>query len=126
MDDTSRTDGFTLVELLTVILIIGVLAAIATPVLLRERQRAYHAAMASDLHGAILAEHAYGAGHDGYTDTVDELVAEGYRSSAHVTPVHLRLVSGTFVACVKHTAAADWLVYDGGSGETTSSSSDCA
>lgn len=51
----SNESGFTLVELLVVILIIGVLSAIAIPMFLNQRKSANEAALKSDMHSLQLA-----------------------------------------------------------------------
>jgi type IV pilus assembly protein PilA len=56
--------GFTLIELMAVILIVGVLMVIALPTLLGARTRAYDRAAQSDVRNAFAAEKAY------YTDTL--------------------------------------------------------
>ncbi len=67
--------GFTLIELLTVILIIGALAVIALPKFVNTRERAYLAAMKSDLRNLATAEENYFSEFLTYTTSTTTLEA---------------------------------------------------
>ncbi len=54
-----KEQGFTLIELMIVVAIIGILAAIAIPQFSKYRQKAFNAAAESDLRNAMTAEEAY-------------------------------------------------------------------
>ena len=59
--------GFTLIELLIVVVIIGILAAIAIPKFSATREKAYFAAMKSDLKNLASQQEIYYADNYGYT-----------------------------------------------------------
>jgi type IV pilus assembly protein PilA len=123
---TAGDEGFSLIELLVAMLVLGMLAAVATPVFLHQRQKAYQAAMQSDLRTAVAAELAYRSSNDAWATEPTALHEDGYRTTTGVTPVHLKVADGEFQACVKHRSITEWLVYDSSTGDISSSGSDCA
>lgn len=74
--------GFTLVELLTVILIIGLLAVIALPRFVNTRSKAFYSAMRSDLRNLATAEEDYFA--ESLTYTTDPTQLDSYRTSKRI------------------------------------------
>jgi prepilin-type N-terminal cleavage/methylation domain-containing protein len=78
------TKGFTLIELLIVVVIIGILAAIAIPKFSATREKAYYAAMKSDLKNLASQQEIYYADSYSYGGTAADL---GFSNSqgVHVT-----------------------------------------
>lgn len=66
---TEREDeGFTLIELMVVVLIIAILLAIAIPTFLGARERAQDRAAQSDIRNALAAEKVFYTDEEAYTD----------------------------------------------------------
>ena len=70
--------GFTLIELMIVIAIIGILAAIAIPQFSAYRTRAYNSASTSDLKNAATCQEAYYVDHQNYSAAIADLVGATY------------------------------------------------
>jgi type IV pilus assembly protein PilA len=69
-----KNEGFTLIELMIVIAIIGILAAIAIPQFSAYRQRSYNSSANADLRNAATAQEAYYVDHMRYTNVAGDLV----------------------------------------------------
>lgn len=65
--------GFTLIELMIVIAIIGILAAIAIPQFNAYRARSYNASANTDLRNAMTAQEGYFIDKDTYSNAVSDL-----------------------------------------------------
>jgi len=85
--------GFTLIELLIVVVIIGILAAIAIPKFSATREKAYFAAMKSDLKNLASQQEIYYSDYYAYTDVATDL---GFVQSSGVT------------VTIQNTSATGW------------------
>ena len=94
--------GFTLIELLIVVVIIGILAAIAIPKFSATREKAYFAAMKSDLKNLASQQEIYYSDTYEYSNVVASL---GFVSSSGVSAV---ITGGTdgWSATATHAALA--------------------
>ncbi len=82
--------GFTLMELMIVMTIIGILAAIAAPIYLRQVQRAKEAVLKEDLHTMRQAIDSYTVDKEKAPQGLDDLVQAGYLKSVPVDPITSR------------------------------------
>jgi prepilin-type N-terminal cleavage/methylation domain-containing protein len=93
--------GFTLIELLIVVVIIGILAAIAIPKFSATREKAYFAAMKSDLKNLASQQEIYYADEYAYTSTAATL---GFVSSEGVTVTMSSVTASGWAAAATHSA----------------------
>jgi prepilin-type N-terminal cleavage/methylation domain-containing protein len=100
-----QTEGFTLIELLIVVAVIGILTAIATPILLSQQGAAHDAAAVSDLSAAKTAEAAYAAATGTSTTSLVNLAQYGYAASPGVTGTSVTLGATQGHFCIQATSS---------------------
>ncbi len=100
----SNRKGFTLIELLIVVVIIGILAAIAIPKFSNTKEKAYVAAMKSDLRNLVTAEESYFADNLTYGSIAN--LGTAYTSSQGVTVATSAVTATGWSASATHTGTA--------------------
>jgi type IV pilus assembly protein PilA len=121
--------GFTIIELLVVILIIAILAAIAVPLFLRQREKGYATQMRSALKNASIAIESHGVEFGGYgslnstPQLANRLAAQGFTIPSWASVFEVRASGQSYCIRAQHSSlpttdewyeATYWS--DGGSG----------
>jgi type IV pilus assembly protein PilA len=129
-------EGFTLIELMVVVMIIAVLIAIAIPSFLGFRKSAQDRSAQSDIRNVLLSEKAFWLDNGAYTETAADITAFEPNASIGVTPadgVYLDLNDlDSNTVCLVETADSGntfsvWESATGGTfyGATDLSAADC-
>ncbi len=98
--------GFTLLELLVVVVVIGILATIAIPRFGGAKQKAFVAAMKSDLKNFVTSEESYFADYNTYGSATNVVAAGLFNATTDVLLVSTDATGTGFSATATHPNAA--------------------
>lgn len=102
---TRYRKAFTLIELLIVVVIIGILAAIAIPKFANTKDKAYIASMKSDLRNLVTAQEAYYHDNSSTYAGSTTILGTNYRSSSGVTVTLGTVTGSSWDATAAHSAS---------------------
>ena len=103
---TANSYGFTLIEMLMVVVIVALVTAIAIPRVQAVRGRAFVATMKSDLRNFAVAEESYFYDFQNYAGDVATLRARGHGASPGVTVLINEATPMGWSATVSHVGTA--------------------